>query len=237
VSLNGYRNDDFRPYLYVSQDMGTTWTALHGNLPPSPINVVKEDPTNPNILYVGTDNGAYVSIDGGAQWHAFKDSLPNVAVHDLVIQPDKNHLLLGTHGRSIYKVDLQHIQQLTQVIGNSLHLFPISDIDHNDRWGQIRNVWSEPLKPKQTFVVFSDQEKSVDMHLTTKEGVEVYRTSLDLQIGLNYLTYDLTIHEENIRAYQRKYQEIQMADDGLYYLPKGKYRLYVNENDRELIIK
>jgi hypothetical protein len=134
-------------------------------------------------------------------------------------------------------VDLQHIQQLTQVIGNSLHLFPISDIDHNDRWGQIRNVWSEPLKPKQTFVVFSDQEKSVDMHLTTKEGVEVYRTSLDLQIGLNYLTYDLTIHEENIRAYQRKYQEIQMADDGLYYLPKGKYRLYVNENDRELIIK
>lgn len=228
IALNGYRNDDFRPYLYVSKDMGTTWTALHGNLPPSPINVIKEDPTNPNILYVGADNAAYVSIDGGAQWHAFKDSLPNVAVHDLVIQPDKNHLLLGTHGRSIYKVDLQYIQQLPEVIGKSLHLFPISDIDHNDRWGQIRNVWSEPLKPKQTFVVFSDQEKSVDMHIATKKGVEVYRTSLDLQIGLNYLTYDLTIHEENIRAYQRKHREVQTADNGSYYLPKGSYHLHLS---------
>jgi hypothetical protein len=125
-------------------------------------------------------------------------------------------------------VDLQYIQQLPEVIGKSLHLFPISDIDHNDRWGQIRNVWSEPLKPKQTFVVFSDQEKSVDMHIATKKGVEVYHTSLDLQIGLNYLTYDLTIHEENIRAYQRKHREVQTADNGSYYLPKGSYHLHLS---------
>jgi photosystem II stability/assembly factor-like uncharacterized protein len=237
ATLNGYRNDDFSPYVYVSHNKGQEWEPLHSNLPMSPVNVIKEDPTTPNILYLGTDNAAYSSLDGGTTWYAFGDALPKVPVHDLVVQPDKNHLLLGTHGRSIYKIDLQHIQELPDLAGTTLHLFPLKDIDHSDRWGKARNIWSEPFTPEQTHVVYSTQEKSIDIQVRTDEGVEVYRTTEDLQIGLNYLTYDLTIQQENIRKFERKHPKLQAAEDGLYYLPKGSYFLQFGEVQQAFVIK
>lgn len=115
ASLNGYRNDHFLPYLYVSEDYGATWKAIGKNLPNEPINVVKEDLTNENILYVGTDGGLYVSIDGGASWMMWNKGLPySVPVHDLVQHPRENELVLGTHGRSLYIAKLDEIQKLAK---------------------------------------------------------------------------------------------------------------------------
>ncbi|MDB4773351.1 glycosyl hydrolase, partial [Flavobacteriaceae bacterium] len=110
ITLNGYRNDDFKPYVYVSDDRGAHWKSIQSNLPDSPVNVIREDPTNDQILYLGNDQGTFVSFDQGLKWQAFKNGLTTVAVHDLVIQPHVNHLLIGTHGRSIYKTDLSPIQ-------------------------------------------------------------------------------------------------------------------------------
>src|SRR5690606_368043 len=98
VALNGYRFDDFTSYIYTSDDYGQTWKNISANLPASPVNVIKEDPKNENLLFVGTDNGAYVSFDRGTSWEAFSKGLPNVAVHDLIIQPEAHDLLLATHG-------------------------------------------------------------------------------------------------------------------------------------------
>ncbi|MBI2282875.1 MAG: glycosyl hydrolase [Bacteroidetes bacterium] len=115
ASLNGYRNDHFLPYLYVSEDYGATWKVIGKNLPNEPINVVKEDLTNENILYVGTDGGLYVSIDGGASWMMWNKGLPySVPVHDLVQHPRENELVLGTHGRSLYIARLDEIQKLAK---------------------------------------------------------------------------------------------------------------------------
>ncbi|PKP39632.1 MAG: glycosyl hydrolase, partial [Bacteroidetes bacterium HGW-Bacteroidetes-13] len=80
VSLNGYRWDDFKPYIYVSEDFGKTWKNINGNLPLSPVNVIKEDPKVPNLLYVGTDDGVYVSFNRGDSWELFSSGLPKVAV-------------------------------------------------------------------------------------------------------------------------------------------------------------
>ncbi|MEM9686464.1 MAG: glycosyl hydrolase, partial [Bacteroidota bacterium] len=88
VTLNGYRWDDFTPYVYRSNDYGKTWEPIRANLPLSPVNVICEDTENEKILYLGTDNGLYVSFDQGTRWEAFSKGLPNVAVHDLVIQPE-----------------------------------------------------------------------------------------------------------------------------------------------------
>ncbi|MDF1518749.1 MAG: glycosyl hydrolase, partial [Lutibacter sp.] len=65
VALNGYRSDDFKPYVFLSENSGSTWKSISGNLPDSPVNVIKEDPKDENILYLGTDNGVYVSFDKG----------------------------------------------------------------------------------------------------------------------------------------------------------------------------
>ncbi len=113
MSLNGYRFDDFLPYLYVSEDHGKTWMPCSGDLPFEPINVVREDPVDPDILYVGTDGGVYVSFDRGQSFMAWRSGLPkSVPVHDIAIQSRDNEIVLGTHGRSLYVAKLDDVQKI-----------------------------------------------------------------------------------------------------------------------------
>jgi len=112
ATFTGYRFDHFNPYVFVSEDYGKTWTPVQGNLPLEPVNTIKEDPKNENILYVGTEQGLYVSIDRGKTYMAFGNSLPRVAVHDIAIQKRENDIVLGTHGRSIYIAKLDEVQKL-----------------------------------------------------------------------------------------------------------------------------
>jgi photosystem II stability/assembly factor-like uncharacterized protein len=115
VSLNGYRYDDFLPYLYISDDYGTTWTAIGKDLPAEPINVIKEDPKNENIIYVGTDGGLYVSFNKGQSFVMWTSGLPkSVPIHDIAIQERENEIILGTHGRSIYIAKLDEVQKATK---------------------------------------------------------------------------------------------------------------------------
>ena len=113
VTLNGYRNDDFNAYLYVSEDFGTTWTQLAKDLPAEPLNVVREDPKNENILYAGSDGGVYVSFDRGQSFMMWSTGLPkSIPVHDIAIQERENEIVLGTHGRSFYIAKLDDVQGL-----------------------------------------------------------------------------------------------------------------------------
>jgi photosystem II stability/assembly factor-like uncharacterized protein len=103
VTLNGYRNDHFNAYVYQSDDYGTTWKQIMKDLPAEPVNVIKEDAVADQVLYVGTDGGLYVSLDGGNSSMAWTKGLPaSVPVHDLEIHPRDNEIILGTHGRSLY---------------------------------------------------------------------------------------------------------------------------------------
>lgn len=113
LELSGYRNDDFNAYLYVSEDYGNSWMPLGKDLPAEPLNVVREDDRNENILYVGSDGGLYVSFDRGQSFMMWNAGLPNsIPVHDIAIQPRENEIVLGTHGRSIYIAKLEDVQGL-----------------------------------------------------------------------------------------------------------------------------
>lgn len=109
VGVNGKRSDDFGTYLYRSTDHGTTWRSIAGNIPGGSVNVVKEDPTNKDILYVGTDMGVYVTVDGGRTWSVLGKGLPTVYAHDLDIHKD-GFLLVATHGRGLWGIDLQPVR-------------------------------------------------------------------------------------------------------------------------------
>ena len=111
ITLNGYRNDNFMPCLLVSEDYGNNWTSLGNDLPAEPLNVVKEDPKNENIIYVGSDNGVYASFDKGKTFMTLGSNLPRVPVHDIAIQQRENELLLGTHGRGVYVTQLDAVQK------------------------------------------------------------------------------------------------------------------------------
>jgi photosystem II stability/assembly factor-like uncharacterized protein len=110
VSATGFREDDFRSYLYRSTDFGQTWTSISANLPAESVNVIREDPDDRNILYVGTDAGVYVSIDRGRSWVSLSTTLPTTPVHDLVVHPRDNEIVIGTHGRGVFVADARPVQ-------------------------------------------------------------------------------------------------------------------------------
>ena len=127
VSFDGHRSDDLNPYLYVTKDFGVTWKSLVAGLPAGNINVVREDPKNRNLLYLGTEVALYVSLNGGDGWKRFMTGLPTVRIDDIVVHPRDNDLIAGTHGRGIFIVDdITPLQQLTEkVLDSDVTLFEV----------------------------------------------------------------------------------------------------------------
>jgi hypothetical protein len=126
VAFDGHRKDDFKPYVLKTTDYGATWTSAAGNLPAGePVYVVKEDLVNPDLLFAGTEFGAWVSVDGGGAWRRLMNGLPTVPVHDLVIHPRDGDLIAATHGRSIWILDdITPLQQLSAAVATAdVHMF------------------------------------------------------------------------------------------------------------------
>lgn len=212
ASLNGYRWDNFSPYLYKSENYGKTWTSLSSNLPDSPINVVIEDNVNQNILYVGNDHGVYVSLDSGTNWEPFSSGLTSAAVHDLIIQKDENHLLVGTHGRSIYLTEIEKIQGLSdEILKSSLYIYPLKSIKKLPSWGVKRSIWSEPNNPSLELTIFSSSKKDYQLSIIDTEGNTIYNVSDKLDRGFNFIDYNLKHNQNN-------------NDD---FLDKGSYKVLI----------
>jgi photosystem II stability/assembly factor-like uncharacterized protein len=236
LSLNGYRFDHFAPLLYTSDDYGQTWRALGQNLPLEPINVVKEDPANENILYVGTDHGAYVSLDRGVTFMAFA-GLPAVPVHDLAIHPRDKDLVLATHGRSFYVANVAHLQQLTPtVIDKSLHVFAPAPVSASPGWGRKRGFAApvEPSHPLPFYVNHTNKTYVTQVQIRSAGGLGLRTLTDSSEVGLNYLAYNLAIDETAVPALEKELTDkakkpvkITKADNGQYYLPAGEYTLEV----------
>jgi photosystem II stability/assembly factor-like uncharacterized protein len=126
VTYTGYRHDDFRPFVYKTTDYGQTWTSIAANLPDKAINVIREDPRNANLLFVGAEFGLYASIDGGKTWNDIHGNMPTQPVWDLAIQPRDRELIVGTHGRGFFIADISALEEMSgAVLGESVHLFDI----------------------------------------------------------------------------------------------------------------
>jgi photosystem II stability/assembly factor-like uncharacterized protein len=102
VTLRGREDDDFAPYVYKSTDNGKTFTSIAANVPAGPVNVIREDPTDPNVLYLGTDFGAFVTTTGGRQWHVLGGNLPSTQVSDLQVHPRDHVIVIATYGRGMW---------------------------------------------------------------------------------------------------------------------------------------
>jgi hypothetical protein len=128
VTFDNHRNNDFTPYVYVTTDWGKTFRSIANNLPKdSPADyarVLREDPANRDLLFVGTSRAVYYSLDRGASWSRFMAGMPNVPIYDLQIHPRDRELIAATHGRSFWIVDIQPLSQMTQqVMAANTHLF------------------------------------------------------------------------------------------------------------------
>ncbi|MFO7768484.1 MAG: hypothetical protein R6W82_05970 [bacterium] len=139
VALDGHSSDDYSNYLFRSDDYGQSWTDITGDLPDGRvIRTVKEDPRNPDLVWIGCELGFFFSLDGGANWTELKNNMPTLAINDFVIHPRDNDLVLGSHGRGIWILDaVQSIQELTpEVRARSVHLFTLSPAQQIEYTGE-----------------------------------------------------------------------------------------------------
>ena len=126
VTFDGHRSDNFETWVFRTADFGKTWVNIGIGLPArQPVHVLTADRRNVNLLFVGTEFGAYVTLDGGRAWQPLMNGMPTVAVHDLVVHPRDNDLVAATHGRGLYILDdITPLQQMTQkVLESDAHLF------------------------------------------------------------------------------------------------------------------
>src|SRR4051812_26518476 len=136
VAYDLHYHDDPKPYLFKTTDYGQTWTAITNDLPSwGSTYVIREDPHNARVLYVGTESGLFVSIDGGSHWVRWKSTLPHTAVRSLVVHPRDRELVVGTFGRSLWIGDVSVIEQLETAAGASTFLFDVKPaVAHNIRY-------------------------------------------------------------------------------------------------------
>jgi photosystem II stability/assembly factor-like uncharacterized protein len=240
VSLNGYRNDYFEAMIFLSEDWGKTWKKISTGLPHEPVNVIREDPAHEAILYAGTDHGLYLSINRGISWMQFSADLPRVAVHDLAVQNRERDLLIGTHGRSLFLADIDHIGKLPSIIDSCVFAFEIPQLKRNADWGGNWSKWLEPDIPEIDFVFYS-REQRASAEITVKYGDELELArwvQQDIKRGLNIAKYIPAIDAETASKLENAINsglssgdvpiKIKKADDGKYYLPKGDYVLNID---------
>ncbi|MEM7036369.1 MAG: glycosyl hydrolase, partial [Bacteroidota bacterium] len=229
VALTGYRNDDFKAYVYKTTDLGKTWTSLKGNLPEEPVNVIIQDPVAADLLYMGTDHATYVSQDGGKKWH-YMDQIPNVASYDMMVHPRENELVVATHGRSVYIVDVKPLQALQNAEeGQRLMVFAPKDVRHSSRWGESNFGFDQVREPRVKVNYFildgGPTASEVKVRIQDKEGKTVYGFETKGQRGFNQLVLDL------------KYKKKGKAK----FLDKGEYdvvlKLGFEERKVKLVLK
>lgn len=229
ASLNGYRQDHFVAYVYVSEDNGSTWKQIFLDLPLEPVNVVLEDPENEDILYVGTDNGLYISLDRGRTSMLTGSSLPAVPVHDLVIQERAEDLIVGTHGRSIYRASISELRKLNSIT-DPLYVFDHDGLRHSGRWGESWSKWSDPWEPEILLGAFTAKAGKAQIHIYI-DDMRVNTVECELLKGLNYIEVEPVIASENKEAVEAKLSTeeepmtLKPASNGKIYLPKGSYKV------------
>ena len=239
VTLNGYRNDDFTPYIYVSENYGETWNIITANLPNFPVNVLIEDDVNSSILYVGTDNGLFISLYRGKNWQPFTNGLPAVAVHDVVLQTEAHDLVIGTHGRSIFKVNVKSVQQLTEEIQNKdLVIFKIDKITHSKYWGNSWNAWAEPYEAEQQVDYYVKNQTEVKIQVYNDKELLLFEDKQQAVAGINLWNYSLEITPTAAQKWQKKDKKIVLkpAKNGKIYLIPGIYTIKITSKNSSQIL-
>jgi len=227
VSLNGYRWDDFNAYVFMSDDNGKNWKSISNGLPIEPVNVIKEDTKNPDLLYIGTDHGLYISLDRGLSYMLMNNGLPAVAVHDVVVHPSTGDLIVGTHGRSIYLGNIIPLQEMNNA--EPLMVFDLGSQRSPRGLGAKKNIWSPKEKSTLPIRIYSENAGKVRLTMENDKGV-VYSDYIAVEKGINIFDFDYSIGPAGIQYLKsEKDEKFDAAEDGKYYLPAGDYTIKLEQ--------
>jgi photosystem II stability/assembly factor-like uncharacterized protein len=237
VAFEHHWFDDKNPYLFKTIDGGKTWTNIAGNLPATGyIWVVKEDPKNPKLLYVGTELGLFVSLSGGNNWVrlAMKGFPQSVAVRDLMIHPRENDLIIATHGRALWVLDdVTPLQQLSEdTVGSPAALFDVRPALRFDSRFTRYGIGDRPFGGKNpaygSAITYFAREKG-EVKVQVLDGTGKVIRDLDKvprEAGLNRVVWDLRIEGPAPRSLKPEEPDAESAFQGPPRGPQvmpGKY--------------
>jgi len=204
ATITGFHRDDFRPFVYRTDDFGASWRAITATLPTfASANVIVEDHVNRSLLFLGTDRGLFASVDAGATWTPFQSNMPVVPVRDLVIHPRENDLVVGTHGRGLWVTDITPLQQWSpEVLSAPVHLFapePKGFRIESD-WGNYRlygdDILATPNEPNGMPIVFWQRDAGsgpATIRIADADGQTVFTQQVPAGAGMRRVLWNLRV--------------------------------------------
>ncbi|HUS11949.1 MAG TPA: hypothetical protein VMZ30_15900 [Pyrinomonadaceae bacterium] len=249
VVYDAHTREDHKAYLYLTKDYGRTWIDITGDLPDGGSSyVVREDPVNPNLLFVGTEFGIYLTIDRGQHWVQVRSNLPTVGVRAIAIQAREHELVVGTFGRAIWVIDIAPFEQMnTGVLEQQAHLFDVkpgtlfktrytygATIEelNGDMFYRAENP---PFGTTITYYLRQNVGHDVTITITDKDNKTVRTLKGPGVAGFHRLVWDLK-REEKVTAEQaaRARAETLSEKDALVWVPPGDYTATLDSGNSSL---
>jgi len=246
VVVDGHRSHDFNAHIWRTTDYGDTFECISGGLPSASARVLREDPVNPDVLYVGLEIGVFVSIDRGSTWSRLRGDFPTVRVDDLAIQGRKKELVVGTHGRSVWVVDCAPLQELTSaVVKKDLHLFAPKEAvqwirnQGGGRYGA-RRYRAKPEAPGALISYWlgrkPGEDEDVSVEIRSADGKPVATVKASKHVGINQVVWPFSRASERGRGGRGRGRGGRGGRGGSRSAPlgPGTYRVTVSMGDRSL---
>lgn len=197
LALDAHRSDDDDPYLFVSENHGKTWTSLRSNLPRGSTRVLREDRENEDVLYCGTEFGFWVSVDRGLHWTRFHGELPTVAIHEVAQHATSGEIVLATHGRSLWALDVTPLRQMTKkALEADVHLFEPNDVvqwrTRHRRGSTLRTfVGDNPEGEAAIYYRLASDARNAAVTIKNLEGEVMTELEAKPEKGFHKLTWNL----------------------------------------------
>ncbi|CAN5643322.1 hypothetical protein BH23PLA1_BH23PLA1_21280 [soil metagenome] len=198
VAVDGHRNDDDNPYLFVTNDYGQSWESISANLPWGSTRCLREDVKNQDLLYCGTEFGIWFSVDRGQSWQQLNNNLPTVAIHEIAVHPTAGEIVVATHGRSLWVLDVVPLRQWTEeVIAAKAHLYnplpAVRWLREPGRGGTNRRfVGRNPSSGAQVYYSIAEGVERVSLKVVDAAGQTLRELRSTRAPGLHRVAWDLT---------------------------------------------
>jgi hypothetical protein len=225
--MTGINYDDLKSYLYVSEDYGKNWNSIAAGLPDEPVNVILEDPSNENILYTGTLRGVFISIDRGKNWSYLGNNMPGAAIADLEIHEPSGDLIAGTHGRGIFKINLNPIHAFVNQKFSSDKDYLFETKEKQLPWFQSASNYPDFRTFEKKDIVFWIKEaKPVILSILNKDNKKIWTINLQGKKGFNQYRWDMIVSRQTSDLpYFTQYEK---------HLKAGAYKLTLSDGKLEL---
>lgn len=213
VTFDGHRSDNFEPWVFKTTDFGKTWTSLRSNLPEGQVAyVIREDHKNKNLLFLGTEFGLFISRDAGGSWERFMNNLPTVAVHDLMIHPIQNDIIIGTHGRGIWICDdITPLQSMTDKIkASEAYLFDQriatqwNEISRGGSRGQFLFRGENPPRGAMISYYLKEAAEDAKLIISDWEGKQRLEVELKDKSGTNRYIWPFEFNPPELNEEEKK---------------------------------